>query len=232
VPAGTYKDVLHVSLNTEGKGALHIYLAPKVGLIKLDVQDEMVMELKEITEKKDVKEAPAANVRANERNASGSLKTLATAEADYRSNDRDFNNVNDFWTADVSGLYRCTGNKKDAQKLIDLAIAEADAAPSDASCLLKHTVDKPKPKAGYFFKAIPKDEKGEAYSKDTDKSGNKWRNASRFAFCAYPSEYGKTGTMTFILSEENTVWSGDTGGKPVEQWPKDEEFGKTWKKLD
>src|SRR5689334_9677177 len=36
---------------------------------------------------------------SNERNASASLKTLASAEADFRANDRDNNKINDFWTA-------------------------------------------------------------------------------------------------------------------------------------
>src|SRR5215203_2691977 len=44
----------------------------------------------------------------NERNASASLKTLSSAEADFRANDRDWNHVNDFWTGDVKGLYTMT----------------------------------------------------------------------------------------------------------------------------
>src|SRR5438093_367005 len=43
---------------------------------------------------------------SNERNASATLKSFASAEADFRANDRDNNRVNDFWVADVSGLYR------------------------------------------------------------------------------------------------------------------------------
>ncbi|HVR83252.1 MAG TPA: type II secretion system protein, partial [Planctomycetota bacterium] len=45
---------------------------------------------------------------SNERNASTSLKTLTSAEADFRANDRDWNHVNDFWTGDVKGLYCMT----------------------------------------------------------------------------------------------------------------------------
>jgi hypothetical protein len=41
----------------------------------------------------------------NERSASAALKERAVAEADLRANDRDRNGVNDFWTADVQGLY-------------------------------------------------------------------------------------------------------------------------------
>ena len=39
---------------------------------------------------------------SNERGASATLKTFAMAQADFRSNDRDGNGVNDFWTGDVS----------------------------------------------------------------------------------------------------------------------------------
>ena len=42
------------------------------------------------------------------RDAGDSLRTLSSEEADFRGCDRDSNRVNDFWTADVSGLYRMT----------------------------------------------------------------------------------------------------------------------------
>ena len=45
---------------------------------------------------------------ANERNASTSLKTVSTAQADFRSNDRDWNHVNDYWTYNLAGLYTMT----------------------------------------------------------------------------------------------------------------------------
>src|SRR5690242_11411215 len=73
---------------------------------------------------------------SNERNASTSLKTLTSAEADFRANDRDWNHVNDFWTGDVKGLYTMTsaavlGNTNSttdpAIKLIELSVASADA---------------------------------------------------------------------------------------------------------
>src|SRR5258706_15614178 len=45
---------------------------------------------------------------SNERNASTTLKTLTSAEADFRANDRDGNKGADFWTGDVKGLYTMT----------------------------------------------------------------------------------------------------------------------------
>ena len=73
---------------------------------------------------------------STERNASTSLKTLSSAEADFRANDRDWNHVNDFWTGDVKGLYTMTssavrgnggGTTDPAIKLIELSVASADA---------------------------------------------------------------------------------------------------------
>src|SRR5882672_5751890 len=67
---------------------------------------------------------------SNERNASTSLKTLTSAEADFRANDRDWNHVNDFWTGDVSGLHyvKSAGTGKEV-RLIEEAFANADAKP-------------------------------------------------------------------------------------------------------
>src|SRR5258706_12279420 len=73
---------------------------------------------------------------SNERNASTSLKTLTSAQADFRANDRDWNHVNDFWTGDIKGLYTMTSaavlgksnsTTDPAIKLIELSIASADA---------------------------------------------------------------------------------------------------------
>ncbi|MBI3857452.1 MAG: hypothetical protein HY293_17335 [Planctomycetes bacterium] len=60
--------------------------------------------------------------RFSQRCAGDSLRTLAEAEVDFRACDRDWNRVNDFWTAGV-GLYRADG---DSIKLIELSVASAD----------------------------------------------------------------------------------------------------------
>lgn len=181
-----------------------------------------------------------AQTAANERNASATLKTFAAAEADFRSNDRDNNRINDFWVADVSGLFRVDAGG--AIKLIEQSAAGADARPcvpldqagplpgaakEHAAKLV--ALGKPSPKAGYWFVAVEKyeDEKG-ATAKYNDGSG---RNNSRFGCCAYPAEYGKSGRMTFMLCEENVVWMKDTAGKPVEVFP-DAPDRAGWRKLD
>jgi len=169
-----------------------------------------------------------AQTMVNERNASATLKMLATAEADFRANDRDWNHVNDFWVADVSGLWRIFANG-DAIKLIEMSVALADARPvipvdatgsllSDGKTKLQF-VGKPAAKAGYQFAAIEKyqDENGAFVKYDQGKG----RHTFKFGFCAYPSEYPAKGTSTFVVTEDNTIFRKDTGGKRVEQWPAD-----------
>ncbi|MHC4606971.1 MAG: DUF2950 family protein [Planctomycetota bacterium] len=154
---------------------------------------------------------------ANERNASGTLKTLAMASIDFRSNDRDDNGVNDFWVADVRGLYSLKGWKGEKIHLIEAAAARADADPSERSPAIEGTTS-PKPKAGYLFAVVKKYEKGDKQVAYADSTGH---NYSKFAFAAYPADYPKSGKLTFIINEYNTVFMKDTGGKPPEAFPED-----------
>ena len=170
----------------------------------------------------------AAALAANERIASSSLKTLATAEADFKANDRDGNGSKDFWVGDVSGLYRYTAANNREIKLIDKSLADADAAPLKNQNLSALKREQPLPKTGYLFAVLPKyvdKEKTENYH-----SGG-FRHSNRFGFAAYPVDYGKSGRYTFIVNESNTVWKKDLGGKPPEMYPespsKDE-----WEKSD
>jgi len=163
-----------------------------------------------------------ARMRDNERAVSTALKSLTSAEADFRANDRDWNLVNDFWTADVAGLYSLKGGEKHDQelRLIERRVAEADAKP------LKPLVSAPIPYHGYFFIALDGDDNmagtpDRYYKQDT--GGNppmgKVHNTSKFAFSAYPAEYGVTGKFTFLVNENNTIFRSDIGGKPVTHLP-------------
>lgn len=157
---------------------------------------------------------------ANERAASAALKELASAQADFRGNDRDGNRLQDFWTGDVAGL--CTlkaGGRPLA--LIDPGIAAADAAP------LVPGIAKPMPWRGYYFVAMRLDDQGLPYRQDTQGAGTKGakdRNHAKFAFSAYPAVYGSSGRHTFNVNEGNTIFKEDLQGKPRTVWPRDEEL--------
>jgi hypothetical protein len=178
---------------------------------------------------------------SNERNASACLKTLASAEADFRANDRDGNKVNDFWTGDVAGLYTLKSGG-DSIKLIELSIALADAAPLEAGAaagqyVAPSTLGNPGPKAGYHYRVMTHDNssgKSEPYATSTGGTPDlgKVHHVSCFGFCAYPAEYGATGTKTYIINEGYTIFWKDTQGEPVLEWPTDAELKADWTKLD
>lgn len=149
---------------------------------------------------------------ANERNASATLKTFASAEADFRANDRDANGANDFWVADVRSLYYLTANGQQI-RLIEPSAANADNSPGG---------NVPVAKAGYYFMAVKLDENGQAYDQGDG------RNPARFAFCAYPSN-PSAGKRTFLIDENNTVW-WKMGVHPVKRLPKLQSEG--WKAMN
>jgi len=156
---------------------------------------------------------------SNERNASASLKTMATAEADFRSNDRDGNHVNDYWTRDVTGLFTAfppASTTASAIKLVDRSIATADAinyAPIAAGAANPGTdpislYGAPSPKAGYWYFHLwwsMDPAVSGPYGVSTDASGLTIHNNSMFGFGAYPDTYS-SGRQLFMINEGNTMF--------------------------
>lgn len=166
---------------------------------------------------------------SNERNTSGSLKTIAVAQADFRSHDRDNNGINDFWRGDIAGLYSlCPSDSAEMVKLIECSVAGADSHPVEAGS----TPPRPGrvtgltyytgriPKAGYWFQALR-----HADEKSPD--------PNRFAACAYPADYPKSGRWTYVVNEQNTLFRRDLG-RPgsLEVYPTVEELKTQWAKID
>jgi hypothetical protein len=152
------------------------------------------------------------------------LKNLCQAEADFRGNDRHENGLQDFWTGDVAGLYSTIAGAG-PMKLIDRALAEADARP------LKGLVPKPIPYHGYYFLALDVDESEtppESYRQDTDKKSGKVHHLSKFGFCAYPAG-PDTGHEVWIINEGNTAFLRRDIASPPRSWPSDEEL-RSWAK--
>jgi DUF2950 family protein len=154
---------------------------------------------------------------ANERNAAVLLKVLAFAESELRASDRDGNGVHDFWTADVARLNRWG--------LIDRATAEADLRP------LVPLVETPIPKDGYYFMALEWDDSEDPplrYHQITDAASGPVHHRSRFGFIAVPAEYKRTGSHTYAINQNNSLfkkwseWKGDlhgpSDGEPVTWW--------------
>jgi len=115
------------------------------------------------------------------------LKTIASAQADFRANDRDWNHENDYWRPDVAGLYAVEVQGY-AIKLIELSVASADdRATTNIAAFAEKS-----PKAGFWYRALPH-------------SDEKTRGPDRFAACTFPVslEAGRWGT--YVISEENTI---------------------------
>ncbi|HEX7896251.1 MAG TPA: DUF2950 family protein [Planctomycetota bacterium] len=178
----------------------------------------------------------SAQAASNERNAAATLKTFASASADFRANDRDGNRINDFWVGDVSGLYRIDPGDG-AIKLIEISAAAADAKPCvplDKAGALGSTKLVAVPggaatKAGYRYAAVPKYQPDEGPGKPYDEGGG--RCPAKFAFCAWPAEHGPGGTATFLITEENIIWKRNTGGQAVTVVPRDP-ASQGWTRLD
>jgi len=164
---------------------------------------------------------------SRERHFSSSLKTLASAEADFRANDRDWNHVNDFWTADVKGLYTMTSaavaggqpnrTTDPSIKLIELSVASADAdgtfhsAGGENIDLNQFAV--PSAKAGYWFAAFDADlslapgDPDRLYRQDTGGKPvmGKVHHQTKFGFVAFPDSQS-AGKYVAILNENNTIF--------------------------
>ncbi|HYE97500.1 MAG TPA: hypothetical protein VEJ18_01265 [Planctomycetota bacterium] len=139
----------------------------------------------------------------NERGPGVPLKTIASAQADFRGNDRDGNRKQDYWRADIAGLYALKPEgADDAIKLIELSLAGADAAPTTE---IGRTVARA-PKAGYWVKAL----------RHADESPSEL-DPTRFAAVMYPAD-GTSHRRVYIISEADTIfarpWNGpsDTPG--------------------
>lgn len=102
------------------------------------------------------------------------LAKLKAAEHAFMDNDLDKNGRKDYWTGDITGLYRLG--------LIPRELAEADAAP------LVPLVDKARPYMGFYFVAMEALDKETALKKSLDPASGTPRHDQEFGFCAYPAD--------------------------------------------
>lgn len=170
---------------------------------------------------------------ANERSASASLKAICAGQADFRSNDRDGNQVQDFWTGNLAGLYGILPvGSSEIIKLIDITLAGADfqyhdstpsatfgdvglgeVPPSEFMVVSQ--------KAGFFYKALDTDQDGSPYRMDTfginssaGAVGTPNRNLTRFAYVAFPDSFS-AGSHAYFVNESNTVFKRVSNGKLI-----------------
>ena len=193
---------------------------------------------------------------SNERNASTSLKTIASAQADLRANDRDGNRVNDFWTADVAALFTIAPVADQPIKLIELSIAGADCNPVGAvaigavgvGAVTAYTVRSAK--AGYWYQSLVVDASTEPDTTYNSTTGGTpdygaTQNTSMFGVSCLPDTLS-AGKFGFVLNEGNTVYRVPLSTQPkaagvpaarintygLDTFPNDTVLKASWNKLD
>jgi prepilin-type N-terminal cleavage/methylation domain-containing protein len=168
----------------------------------------------------------AAQRSSNERNASASLKTIATAEADFRSNDRDGDRAQNFWVGNLYGLFAicpstngttlATVSADNMIKLVEPSLASADGnlAVFTGQVTVGAALGALSPKASYVYRS---------YATYGTSSGTQnyatlggialWLsnfNFGKYGFQAFPTSYG-AGRQIFIMDENITIFRGDPG---------------------
>jgi hypothetical protein len=173
------------------------------------------------------KEWEEETIAANEFQAQAQICLLLDLSHTLRANDLEANNSNDYWTGDVSGLFRLIPSKqKDPMMLISKEVALADATPLPAGpekgggTMGDLLGPKPVPYRGYFFTVLKKSTFGGEVQVLNEGTNH---HPSNLGFCAYPAEYGKTGRRTFVISAyAGPAWK-DNKGRPVTEEPGENE---------
>lgn len=161
----------------------------------------------------------ASRKAANETAAIGSLKAIHAAEATWRQTSMSGTGKTDFWTRDVSHLYRMLkGGTPSAYINLDLAKSDAswDADDSISANIsedwnaISTTLGA---KAGYYVQAlVDYNSAGDDYNVNVYAgTAVMVANDYLFGFMAAPASYGSSGDRSFIMNEKGTVYTADTG---------------------
>lgn len=181
---------------------------------------------------------PVLTMVKNEQSVMDSLKSMLSTEACWRALSMSGTGKSDYWTYDVSGLYRKIKEDGVLAQFISIDLAKADGKRHKDGIFGKGVTQdwdsiyeaNPVPKSGYYFRAMESDEKGAPYNQNNinkpeelyhtaEPTGLKVANDYEYAFVAYPAEYGKTGKLTFIMSQNGAVYAKDTKGEAILDWP-------------
>ncbi|MEK7866074.1 MAG: type II secretion system protein [Planctomycetota bacterium] len=161
-----------------------------------------------------------SRVAANEVSAQATMKQLVTTEQVWRQTDSDRNGSQDYWTNDVAGFYGYRDAVGASLKLVDINVATSDPVGWPTYTVAPFSLPGAvQAKSGFYYTVMTMDETGNPYQTDADGDGFA-TNLTGFAFCAYPSTYGRTGTHQYIVNEQGCVFFQDLGvAPPTTTWP-------------
>ena len=153
------------------------------------------------------------------------LEELVEAESMWRVYNGEETGVLVYWTLDVAGF--ALGTDTDTPPYIRPEIARADRAG-----LGLYSKEAPQPFEGYWIRTMLRDSSGKPYALDPDGDGVASTNPTGYAFCAYPAEYGTSGTLTYIVNEKREVLSKDLGPEDkdgIDRWPGEDAEEHGWR---
>lgn len=192
-----------------------------------------------------------SRVVANEVSVVALMRGLAASESQWRQNDPDRNKVADYWTGDVSAMYRteaAPAGSGTPVAVIDRSAAAADTAKIAGGAAVAGLVvpatgapaanllalPDEAPQSGYFLRAMTTTSSGGAYAQDPDGNGQAWTHPNQFGIQAYPERLDSTGTDVFIVDQTGVVYAqnfGDNRPEHGERWPKGDPAGEHWRPL-
>lgn len=150
---------------------------------------------------------------ANERNASASLKSLISTQAAFRTSDSDNNGANDYWVADLAGLYYISIASPPTAaamlKMIEPSMASADGDPDDNYSIPGGGTNIGSSKAGYWYHAMYYYQSGANTFVDYRAGGTAQTNTDRYGFIAAADSYPRTGREAFIINEAGALFRRD-----------------------
>lgn len=161
----------------------------------------------------------ASRRAANQKAGMSALRSVMMAEHTFREMDGDRNQVTNYWTADVWGLYGIQNDAGEEQDFIDVAAASADynhqsvSSGSNNTSPANYTIAAfpamEQSYNGYFLATFQQDGNGNSLQKDLDGDGLSYEHGLHFAFQAFPEEYGSTGNQAYIVNTKGTIWMRD-----------------------
>jgi hypothetical protein len=148
--------------------------------------------------------------------AESAIRTILTAQADFRANRRNGDASPKFWRADIAGLYALAPGGGPAIKLIEVSLAAADERPR--TDLADHASRAPRD--GYWYRSI-------RHANEDPQA----LDPNRFAYCAVPDS--PEGGVLYVVDERQTVYRAETQAcRGIEVFPSDEELRRQWSKVD
>jgi hypothetical protein len=158
----------------------------------------------------------------DELEALGAVRAYVEAQREYASRDRDDSQVLKYAQKFISSSGKTDGlywpeDLNGVESPLGPLVAEAQDEgyfKNQNSNNITNNMAEPQPFHGYFFKVLTKQGKNPPGGKyDYVINGNM---IGGFALVAWPSEYGESGIMTFVVNQRGIVYEKDLGAKTAE----------------